>query len=92
MEKQISNIKEKLKGMMTEENAFIIAEIGTNLDEIESEHKSISEKYSDLSESYINVVKNTTLADHSDHKDIEQTPKSLDDIMEESLKKVVNKK
>ena len=92
MEKEINEIKEALKGLVNEENAPKIAEIGTKLDAITSEHEKVKQDLSDIKDSYIGIVKNTTLATTHKEDDIEVTPKSLDDIMMEEAQKVLNTK
>ena len=89
---KINEIKEALKELVNEENASKIAEIGTKLDAIDSEHTKLSKDYGELKDSYIGIVKNTSLAQSHKDTDIENTPKSLDEIMIEEAQKVLEKK
>ncbi len=92
MEKELAKIKGLLKELINDENATKIAEIGAELDSAESEYKKLNNDYSGLKDSYIEVVKNTTLASKPKDDTIPEETKDLDTIMKEALEKVVNKK
>ena len=92
MENELTKIKETLKGLMNDENATQIAEIGTQLEAIENEHKKLNEDYSGLKDSYIAMVKNTTLATKPQDDTQPSKVKDLDEVMTEALQKIVNKK
>ena len=91
MEKELTKIKEILKELINDENATKIAEIGSELDSVESEHKKLNDDYSGLKDSYIEIVKNTNLATKPKDDTIPEPMKDLDTIMQESLEKIVKK-
>ena len=92
MEKELTHIKELLKGIINDTNANQIADISKDLDSLENEHKTLQESHSKLKDDYIDIVKNTSLKGASNDDITPPAQKSLDDIMTESLQKVVNKK
>ena len=87
----IDKAKEGLKGLMTPENADIIAGIVAQLDEAEKEHKNLQEQNQGLKDKYVDIVSNLTFPEKPNN-DIEPQQKTLDEIMAENLQKVVNAK
>ena len=86
--KGIEEAKEGLKGLMTPENADVIAGIVAQLDEAEKEHKILQEQNQGLKDKYVNIVSNMTFPEKPKDS-IEPQQKTLDEIMADNLKKVM---
>ena len=89
--KGIEEAKNGLKGLMTPENADAIAGIVAQLDEAEKENKNLQEQLTGLKDKYANIVSNMTFPEKPKYN-IEPQTKTLDEIVNENLEKVVAKR
>ena len=89
--KGIEEAKNGLKGLMTPENADAIAGIVAQLDEAEKENKNLQEQLTGLKDKYANIVSNMTFPEKP-KDNIEPQTKTLDEIVNENLEKVVAKR
>lgn len=90
--KGIDEAKNRLKALMTPENADAIAEVVAQLDNAEQEHKTLQEQHTGLKDKYVNMVSNMTFPEKPKNDGIEPQTKSLDEIVNENLEKVMNHK
>ena len=84
----INKAKEGLKGLMTPENADVIAGIVAQLDEAEKEHKNLQEQNQGLKDKYVNIVSSMTFPERPTES-IEPQQKTMDEIVNENLQKVI---
>ena len=84
----IDKAKEGLKGLMTPENADIIAGIVAQLDEAEKEHKNLQEQNQGLKDKYVDIVSSMTFPEKPS-ENIEPQQKTMDEIVNENLQKVI---
>ena len=84
----INKAKEGLKGLMTPENADVIAGIVAQLDEAEKEHKNLQEQNQGLKDKYVNIVSSMTFPERPTET-IEPQQKTMDEIVNENLQKVI---
>ena len=84
----INKAKEGLKGLMTPENADVIAGIVAQLDEAEKEHKNLQEQNQGLKDKYVNIVSSMTFPEKP-NETIEPQQKTMDEIVNENLQKVI---
>ena len=84
----INKAKEGLKGLMTPENADAIAGIVAQLDEAEKEHKNLQEQNQGLKDKYVNIVSSMTFPERPTET-IEPQQKTMDEIVNENLQKVI---
>lgn len=84
----INKAKEGLKGLMTPENADVIAGIVAQLDEAEKEHKNLQEQNQGLKDKYVNIVSSMTFPERPTDN-IEPQQKTMDEIVNENLQKVI---
>ena len=85
----INKAKEGLKALMTPENADAIAGIVAQLDDAEKENKNLQEQLTGLKDKYVDIVSNMTFPEKP-KDNIEPQTKSLDEICQEQLQKVIN--
>lgn len=84
----IDKAKEGLKGLMTPENADIIAGIVAQLDEADKEHKNLQEQNQGLKDKYVDIVSSMTFPEKPS-ENIEPQQKTMDEIINDNLKKVI---
>ena len=84
----IDKAKEGLKALMTPENADAIAGIVAQLDEAEKEHKNLQEQNQGLKDKYVSIVSSMTFPEKPNN-DIEPQQKTMDEIVNENLQKVI---
>ena len=84
----IDKAKEGLKGLMTPENADIIAGIVAQLDEAEKEHKNLQEQNQGLKDKYVDIVSSMTFPEKPS-ENIEPQQKTMDEIINDNLQKVI---
>ena len=84
----IDKAKEGLKGLMTPENADVIAGIVAQLDEAEKEHKNLQEQNQGLKDKYVDIVSSMTFPERPTET-IEPQQKTMDEIVNENLQKVI---
>ena len=85
----INKAKEGLKALMTPENADAIAGIVAQLDDAEKENQNLKEQLTGLKDKYVDIVSNMTFPEKP-KDNIEPQTKSLDEICQEQLQKVIN--
>ena len=85
----INKAKEGLKALMTPENADAIAGIVAQLDDAEKENKNLQEQLTGLKDKDVDIVSNMTFPEKP-KDNIEPQTKSLDEICQEQLQKVIN--
>ena len=85
----INKAKEGLKALMTPENADAIAGIVAQLDDAEKENQNLQEQLTGLKDKYVDIVSNMTFPEKP-KDNIEPQTKSLDEICQEQLQKVIN--
>ena len=89
----INNVKELLKDLVTSENTDQIAKISKSLDEVENVANTMETENTSLKDKIVDMVKGTiSTKEPKDPNDIDDTPKSLDDIMEEEAQKISDKR
>ena len=84
----IDKAKEGLKGLMTPENADIIAGIVAQLDEADKEHKNLQEQNQGLKDKYVDIVSSMTFPEKPS-ENIEPQQKTMDEIINDNLQKVI---
>ena len=89
--KGIEEAKNGLKGLMTPENAEAIAGIVAQLEEAEKENKNLQEQLTGLKDKYVNIVSNMTFPEKP-KDNIEPQTKTLDEIVNDNLEKVIAKR
>ena len=87
--KGIDEAKTGLKALMTPENADAIAGIVAQLDDAEKENKNLQEQLTGLKDKYVSIVSNMTFPEKPKTDGIEPQTKSLDEIVNENLEKVI---
>ena len=86
--KGIEEAKVGLKALMTPENADAIAGIVACLDDAEKENNNLQEQLTGLKDKYVDIVSNMTFPEKPKDS-IEPQQKTLDEIINDNLKKVV---
>ena len=92
-EDTISKLKSSLKGLLTENSSteFIekVSSLDKQIDEAVVAHETTAKELQDTKESFVKYVKETGFTKpSSDDPTKVETPKSLDDIMKESLENI----
>ena len=88
----LSKAKELIKGLVTDKNTNEIASVVKALDEVESEAQTTEKELQTCKDKIVEMVKSTIVTKKApeDENQVE-TPKTLDEIMEEEAKKIVQK-
>lgn len=84
------SFKELLKKNLTAENADMITQMSTKLDELNKEHEKTVEENSSLKNKIVDYVKNTTFKEQP--KEDFDEPKSVDDVLADSVNKIISER
>ena len=83
----IKKAKETLQTLLTAENTESVTGLVNDLDSLSAEYKNRGDKLGELQETLVNYVRNTAFSEPSGDDD--DGPKTIDDILSESLEKVL---
>ena len=86
---ELNYLRSKLKDMLNADNTEAITDLSKHIDALENEAKAQETKVSELKDKLVDYVKNTSFKG-APEETIEDEHKSLDDILQENLAKIVN--
>lgn len=86
---ELNYLRSKLKDMLTADNTEAITDLSSHIDTLEHETNEQDKKLSEVKDKLVNYVKFTGFKEAP--KDvIEDTPKSIDDLIGENINKILN--
>ena len=93
----LGETKSQLKGMLTKESSqeqiALITELDKKLDSLNEAFDSKNQELESMKDNLIEAVKSTGFkVNNSQQDEIEQNPRSMDDILNEELSKITAKK
>lgn len=94
IEKYVNDLKKTLKENLTSDNLELSQKIDNSLDNILAENKKQEEKLIKANETLLNVVKQTSfkVSESENPLDQEETPKTIDEALNEAINKVVSER
>ena len=90
-EELYNNLKSQLEEMLTADNTDTITNLVKGLDEIKEQHNAQEEEMKGLKDKMVDIVRNTTFSKEPPKLDSEE-PKSIDDVLQEQLNKIIEKR
>ena len=88
----ISSIKDKLKNLVSPENATALSDIDKDIDSLMTQHDALSNEKAELQTAYIDVVKNTSFKKPADDNPIGDNEPDIDDIFRDELANILSKR
>lgn len=85
------SFKDLLKQNLTADNSEVITQLSTKLDELKQEHEKLEEENSQLKDKYVEYIKATNFKETPKDEVLDE-PKSLDDIITDSVNKIINER
>lgn len=88
----ITDLKAGLKGILSADNTEAVAALDKQIDELSGLHEEDGKKIGELKETLVSYVKNTSFKlpkNENPDDDIDDAPKSVDDIMKETLEEII---
>lgn len=88
----ISDLKAGLKGILSADNTEAVAALDKQIDELSGLHEEDGKKIGELKETLVSYVKNTSFKlpkNENPDDDIDDAPKSVDDIMKETIEEII---
>ena len=87
----LSSIKSGLSGLVTADNTESVSKVSADIDSLEKEVDTLENSNSELKDKIVEMVKGTIVGNKPPKDDVvNETPKTLDEIMLEEAKKIVS--
>lgn len=86
------SVRQLLQAMTNKDNASEMAKIAQELDKIDGDYTKLEQEHNSLKDDFLEMVKGTALAKRQETPITPPEEKSLDEIMQEELKKIADKK